>query len=170
MHKIILFIFLLFPSFLFAQNINNKYKMRQTDEGTLFFILPYKIPSCAPKQKELKVDVTYLSSRDSITINATLISKDEITLDSICFLYSDHKTINKPQLLFIQRKSNNWIYRFGFKLPYIDIKRAYENESSFKLTIYSKQNQFCYQFGDSKWEKSKKWMNQILHLIDLNSR
>ena len=110
--KIFLFIFLSISVFTTAENINKRYIMSQSESGTLFFILPQKVPSVASKLKSISIDITYLTSRDSVTINATLITKQKISLDSLGF-YSFLNTINKPQLIYVQKKSNNWIYRFG---------------------------------------------------------
>lgn len=167
--KIFLFIFLSISVFTTAENINKRYIMSQSESGTLFFILPQKVPSVASKLKSISIDITYLTSRDSVTINATLITKQKISLDSLGF-YSFLNTINKPQLIYVQKKSNNWIYRFGVKLPYSFLRRAYEDKTPFKLVLYSLNSQFCFQYTESKWKRNKKWMNEVLSLIDLNSQ
>lgn len=168
--KIFLFIFLSISIFTTAENINKRYKMSQSESGTLFFILPQKIPSVASELKCINIDITYLTNRDSVTINATLITKQKISLDSIGFYSLNLNAINKPQLIYVQKKSNNWVYRFGVKLPYSLLRQAYKEKTTFRLVLYSLNSQFCFQYPESKWEKNKKWMNEILSLIDLNSQ
>ena len=57
--------------------------MKTIENGQLYFVVPYDIPSLTAKTKALSADITYLTTSDSVTMNISVWSANELLTDSI---------------------------------------------------------------------------------------
>lgn len=170
--KLLYILFLLFTlNGVFAQNISKKYIMKTTEHGTLFFILPSQIPLSSSNNcnKNLTLDFTYLTKKDSITINSTFIAQTQERIDSILIHYNKEKQYHASFMIFYtQQKSNKWHYRISIPIPYSILRQAYMSEEPFTIEIISKKNSSKFSFPKQKWDKARSPMNQIFTVIEAN--
>lgn len=170
--KLLYLLLLLFSSNdISAQNISKKYVMKATEHGTLFFVLPSQIPlnesnNCS---KDLTFDLTYLTKKDSITINSTFITQTQERIDSIRLHYDQGKQYHASFTIFyVQQKSNKWHYRINMPIPYSILRQAYISEMPFTIEIISKKYISTFSYKKKEWDKARNTMNQIFTVIEAN--
>ena len=66
-----------------AVKIEERYVMKAIEEGQIYYISPYEISSQTNKIKPLMADVTYLTYSDSVTMNISVWTPQELLADSL---------------------------------------------------------------------------------------
>lgn len=154
---------------LYADKLADRYTVRPVQDGLLYFIKPYELPSLQRKIDAALIDVTYLVTWDSVTLNMSIVLPEVIGADSIVFTSDQSMTFAQFETFFIDsNKKNQFVHRYSCKVPYLYIKTLYNNEKPYRMTIYSKGRSFSYGFASRSWDKERKMMSQIFMLIDRN--
>lgn len=168
------YIFLLYIlcvcSVLFASSVEDRYVMKTFENGQLYFILPFDIPSQDTKVKALSADITYLTTADSVTVNMSVCYPSALTADSIVFSGDTHFASTDFQTFFIEMEGKQWLHRYSVRMPWGVLNQLYFQNPPFVLSVYAKERQLVYAFPDKKWEKEKKSIQQILQMITANKR
>ena len=160
--------FLLFSTY--AASLEDRYIMKNLENGQLYFILPFDIPSVTSKTKALSLDITYLTTSDSVTTNISVWTAQELQTDSIVFQGDTKIALNDFQTFFIERDGKLWLHRYSLRFPLKDLTFIYSGQCPFMIDIYAKGQEIHYSFPFKSWPKEQMWMNQILHIIDTNKR
>lgn len=153
-----------------AENIDEKYVMKPTKNGQLYFILPFEVPTSTPKCKPLSVDITYLSSNDSVVMNVSVLSANELKTDSIVIIGGIRILLSNFETFYIEKEGKLWHHRYSLHFLYCELSNLYASREPFLFRVYSGNQQIEYAFSMKKWEKERGWMKQILHIIDSNKR
>ena len=162
----------IFPYFAInAQKTEKSYIMSFYKDGLLFFILPQPIFKTSNNiaQKDFIFDITYLTKNDSSSFTATYTTKINFPADSIHIQDSDGSVISTPlKMIFIDKKSSQWIYRVRFMVSFELLRRLYISEYPYRVYIVSNKNRIEYQYSTNEWKKKRKKMNEILDIIKIN--
>lgn len=154
---------------LFAVKVEDRYVMKAFEGGQLYFVLPFDIPS-TDKQKDLSADITYLTNSDSVTLNITVRTPNELAPDSIVLQAGEHYNITDYETFYIERDNNLWVHRYSLRFPMAVLKRAYTSSAPYTLTVFAPGQTYSYAFAQRTWQKEQDWMNRLLHIIDTNRR
>lgn len=161
--------FTLLSMSLFAERLEDRFVSRSYTDGMLYFIEPFQLPSIS-KKEPIFLDVTYLTSQDSITLNMSVYYNEILQIDSICFVYDDTLKISKLLTFFIEKEKNKFVHRHSCRIPYFALLKMYQNEKQpFTMELFTDKGVFLYSYG-KKWEKERSWMIQIFQLISKNRR
>lgn len=155
---------------LFAVKIEDRYVMKAFEGGQIYFIVPYEIPAADAKDKPLLADVTYLTNADSVTMNISVRTPDELLADSVAIFAGERLPIPDYETFFIERDGKLWLHRYSLRYPLDTFKHIYTRPEPFTLCIYTHARTLRYAVTDKAWPKEQEWMNQILHIIDTNRR
>lgn len=171
MKKLFLFFcFFCFSSMMFALKIEERYIMKPHREGQLYFILPYNIPAENKNIKDLSVDITYLTNSDSVTMNISVWSENELKTDSIVLLGQRNISINDFDTFFIEKDGRKWLHRYSLRISWENLVDLYAIQNPFILNIYSESQNIRYTYSSKAWKSEQGWMNQILYLIARNKQ
>lgn len=151
-----------------AEKLSDRYTVRPVQDGLLYFIKPYEIPSQERKIDAASMDITYLVTWDSVTLNMSIYLPEVIGADSIVFTSEQSMTLTKFETFFIDSEKKKFVHRYSCRIPYTYIRSLYNNEKPYRMTIYSKGQSFAYGFPAKSWDKERKTMGQLFMLIDRN--
>ena len=151
-----------------AQKLEERYVSRILEDGILFFIKPFELPN-AGKGKTAELDLTYLNTEDSVTANISVYAPDILKTDSICLDGEGKRMcISGFKTFYIDKKGKNYIHRYSCTLPFSYWKELQKNESPYTINIYSGKDRIQYGYTTKAWNKERKWMLQIIYLIERN--
>ena len=154
----------------YSNKIEDRYVMRPLEKGQLYFIVPFDLPAQSAKTKEMSIDITYLTQSDSITMNMSVWSINELMTDSIVYVGEKKFVIRDFQTFFIEKDNKLWLHRYSVRFPLSNLALLYSETKPYKIIFYDRSNQIQYGYSLKQWEKEKNWMNQIIHIIITNKR
>jgi|SRR5690625_988806 len=152
-------------SFLQAQNINKHFISAQQEEGNLYFVFAQK--GFKKKKLNLTYDLTYLSSKDSITFNFSVKHHSVLKIDSIGLENEDLLLKEASKKLFIETKRRNWQHRYTSAFSFSDLEKFYEGSFP-QMILYTSGEEIKLDISKSKWKKQSSIIRKILQLIELN--
>lgn len=166
------FITLLLAQFLcissFSGNIKNKYKSYLTEKGTVYFIMPQKMPKAenSTAHKDLIFDVTCINTSDTVAVTATIHTTNPIK-DSLVVLTIPHgKTYSVPTIV-IYRDLNKKGYtnRLKFNIQ----KNTFSELFNASLPFYIDYGNGCvFAFKRKTWAEYQLLFNSVMNLMDLD--
>lgn len=165
-----LFLVLLVSLAALAVKIEDRYVMKAIEDGQIYYIAPYEISSQTNKIKPLMADVTYVTSDDSVTMNISVWTPQELLADSMVLRSGKQVFCRNFETFFVERDGKQWIHRYSLQFPLASLNAIYSASTPFLLSIYSKDQTVEYGYTDKVWPKEQDWMNQILHIIATNKR
>lgn len=153
-----------------AVKIEERYVMKAIEEGQIYYISPYEISSQTNKIKPLMADVTYLTYSDSVTMNISVWTPQELLADSLVLRSGKQVYCRNFETFFVERDGKQWIHRYSLQFPLASMNAIYAASTPFSLCVYAKGQTVEYGYTDKAWPKEQDWMNQILHIIATNKR
>ena len=153
-----------------AKKPEDRYVMKTFENGQLYFILPFDIPSLSVKTKPLSADITHLTTTDSVSLKISVWSVNELSADSIVLEGSERLVITDFETFFIEPDGKLWLHRYSMSFPLSILTRLYTSPLPFKLNVFANENKIQYGWKEKEWKKEQEWMNKILHIIDNNRR
>ena len=118
----------------------------------------------------MSVDITCLTQYDSVTVNMSVWSADELITDSIVFTGEKRITIHDFETFFIEKDKKLWLHRYSVKLSFSDLTILYSSTRPYNIFFYDKSISVKYGYPIKQWEKEKNWMDQVIHIITTNKR
>lgn len=163
----ILFALSLCISYIYAEKTEDRYVVRPVQEGLLYFIEPFEVPS-KDKMPAAELDITYIVSRDSFTLNMSIRLPEAIDADSIGLGSRTDTIVRDFHTFFIDKEKNRFKHRYSCTLPYTCLHTLYQSPMPYTLTIYAGGRKLQYGYAERAWSKERSWMQQILLLADKN--
>ena len=154
------FIFFLFLTTVCCQATRpKKYISSMTANGMIYHIPSLKIPKANKSQakKQLRYDITYLASEDSLSFTSTVISNEPFRTDSVCF----NSKYYAAEIFFVERKKRRFYSRINVRIPYKEYLELLLEEKPLSID-YGKQITFA--FNQKKWETEKVEILEVLNL------
>jgi hypothetical protein len=152
-------------NYLSAQKISKYYNSRHQENGTLYFILEQD--GFKNSISSFFYDLTYLTSSDSVTFNFSVITKDDISIDSIKLFNNENNMTSVSTRLFVESKKEKWIYRYSSKFLFKDLEIFY-NEGTPYINLFSKNNTIKLTIKQNKWDEQCAIIKKIFTLINHN--
>ena len=153
-----------------AVKLEDRYVMKAIEDGQIFFIAPYEISSQTGKIKPLMADVTYVTTNDSVTMNMSVWTPQELLADSLILRSGKQVYCRDFETFFVERDGKLWIHRYSIRFPLESLNAIYASSAPFTLTVYAQDQTVEYGYTAKAWPKEQDWMNQILHIIASNKR
>lgn len=150
--------------------LSDLYVMKPLENGHLYFVLPFNIPSITSKTRSVSVDITSLTCSDSVTVNMSVWKKTEIETDSIIFRSDRNFVIHDYQTFFIEKDEKLWLHRYSIRMLFKDLKYLYSAPKSFRIQVYSKDQLMEYEYTSRLWSKEGNNICQVLRIIESNKK
>lgn len=150
-----------------AQKISKYYTAMMQENGILYFIEPQHTFLNKKKHDKLSFDLTYLTTKDSVSLNFTYSGDTLRTIDSIGF-FQDERFSSIVSKIFIEANNKSWVHRYSSKFAFNDIYRIYQQKNSPAILIYTDNKTIQLELKNSKWEKKSSIVSKILTLIKAN--
>lgn len=157
--------FFCIPSF--SGNITKKYKSHLTEKGTVFFIMPQKMPKTkdGTAYKDLLFDITCLNTSDSISVTATIFAAHPITDSLVTIAIPQGHMFSIPtEIIYYDLSKKGYESRVRFHLLKNDLRQLFNAKQPFLLD-YGKGNVFS--FTTNKWTEKKGLINSIIDLMEI---
>ncbi len=153
-----------------AEKLEDRYVMKTIENGQLYFVVPYDIQSQTAKTKALSADITYLTTSDSVTMNISVWSSNELLTDSIVLKGTTQVVIRDFKTFFIEKDNKLWLHRYSLRYPFTSLALLYADTKPFMIDVCFGSQRITYGYSQKQWKKEQEWMNQVLHIIATNKR
>ncbi len=153
-----------------AVKLEDRYVMKTIEDGQIYYVAPYQISSKTKNIKPLMADVTYVTTNDSVTMNFSVWTPQELLADSITLRSGKLVYCRDFETFFVERDAKLWIHRYSMRFPLESLNAIYAASTPFVLSVYAKGQTVEYGYTANMWPKEQDWMNQILHIIASNKR
>ena len=153
-----------------AVNVGKMYRSIMTENGPLYFIMPQEMPKSkgSKAKKELLFDVTCHSQGDSLAITSTLYSATPYNEATATIMVPGEEPLRPSvEVIFSDVLKKGYNNRIKFTLHREQFMKLFNSPQSFVLD-FGQGNTFSY--SSSKWAKEKDLMNQIMTMIEINSK
>ncbi len=159
-----LFFFLLF---LFSFTLSwgaDRYSVKLTEKGNMYFFMPYKLKGTTGGRFEY--DMTLLSSRDSVSINMTLSSPlgrvQSVRLSSGEINYAT----SRYELYYQERRGSVFRTRIHIDCPMHVYRQLFDNSSPLVIEIRMKDGKrYSFGYKEKRWKKETAFVNEVLEMI-----
>lgn len=138
------------------------------DDGTLYFVLPKKMP----KQKESKAlkyllyDVTCLNAEDSVSFTSTHLSSSVYQYKEATIKTSGMEPLKAPiEVIFIDPKGKKYENRLRIRLSREDFKKLYKSPTPYVIDY---GNGMTFGLKAKDWAKESHFMNEVFIMIDMS--
>lgn len=153
-----------------AENYMKYILARYIENGTLFFVKPTKANIKEGEiKKALEFDITYISPKDTITLNASVQLAQPQKLDTlVCQSATGEVYSFETQRLYLQPRGSHWESRLSIAIPYAQWQKLLQAQQP---SIFSFNNNHktivSYQFTPKQWHRQQ-GIFQILDQIRRN--
>jgi hypothetical protein len=166
-----LFILLLIPDFSFGQKISKYYVSYPKESSILYFI---KAPGSWKNKNvhsSLNYDITYETTKDSLTFNFSYFDKNSLEPDSMVIKNENHIISNNVEKIFVDIKKKNFHYRYTSRFSFKDFKIFFDQGSNHveMELITQDQKHIVLTISLGKWSKQRDIIHKILALISMNN-
>ncbi|MFA0964467.1 hypothetical protein AB9P05_21855 [Roseivirga sp. BDSF3-8] len=136
-------------------------------EGTQYFIKPLSLDS-DESGEELLVDVTFRYKdevRDSAIVNFSVIGREIYKAIESLRIMNDGVSISDthPELIFNERKNDEFVSRFATKLPLGKVKELFENDE-WQFQLYTDKGTITFE-PTGKASKAINVLNEKVFVI-----
>lgn len=164
----LLLFFLCAWQFAAAQKIARQYTASLQANGTLYFIEPRLTFKSSQEPAELAYDLTYLDSKDSVTLNFTYISPMLKNIDSLRLTAGSLSLSSPSKKIFIEDDKNDWKHRYSSRFLYADLARLMQQQETLALVLEDNNTSTVLTAAARKWKKQAAVLGKIFHLIEAN--
>ncbi|TAJ10103.1 hypothetical protein DMA11_19445 [Marinilabiliaceae bacterium JC017] len=151
-----------------AQNISKAYSSLLQKDNVLYFIFPHDGFRNHQLGSEFEYDMTYLSEKDSVTLNFSYFDEQERTITGLEFVIADKKITNSAKRIFVDNKKSKWHYRYSTKLLFNDLKDLFLQQNCPQLTLLTPKEKIMLSIKTGKWKKQAMINSKIFKLICYN--
>lgn len=153
-----------------AQKINKTYVTKNTDKGTLYFIMPIDGLFGNGKYNSVTMDITHTAPGDSVRINYTFIQPTFSAVDSVALNTAGKEKVFAVEKLYVEpAKKSMWLHRYGFNISKNEVREFFSGATPSSILIYSNGKTIEYSAADSKKRKDKTVIiNSVFDIIENN--
>ena len=150
-----------------AQNPSAYYVSTKHPTGILYFIRPQTCFKNPKTNTDWILDVTYLNSKDSATINFSYFDSENINLETITISYNNWQYQATLKRIFVEADKKQWHYRYTFNIPFSQLVLFYRTKAPV-ITISTNSSRTIPIHTVKKWEKNADVNNRIIQIIQKN--
>ncbi|HLS30904.1 MAG TPA: hypothetical protein VK021_08615 [Flavobacteriaceae bacterium] len=152
----------------FSQNISKYYTSSTQANGTLYFIEPKEEFQNKQAKQGLVYDLTYLTSKDSISLKFTFTDKESRAIDSIRLQNDQNSITGSTKKLFIDLKRKTWQHRYAADFDFDNLAEFYQQAENPKIIVYYSGKSTTLSIKTRKWKKEAQVLSKIFNLIEQN--
>lgn len=156
----------------YAQDLSKYCKVSRAEKGQLYFVFPQKIASLGDeKTKDIELDYTYLSARDSVTILMSYYSKEPSKISSITIIGGGVElSCSEVTYLYQEAKGKYWLSRLRAVVPFELWKQSELSAYPAEYHLRGAEGSTIarYRHRDAKWKKREALRRKFFELISLN--
>ena len=149
-----------------AQNPSAYYVSSMQSTGILYFVRPQTYFRNLNTNADLIMDVTYLNSRDSATINFSYFDRENINLETINISYDSWQYQTDVKRIFVEMKKKQWHYRYTFDIPFEQLELFYKTNAPV-ISLAAGSRTINIQ-PIRRWRKNSEINNLIIQIIQKN--
>lgn len=151
-----------------AQDIRDRYVVRQEEDGTIYHTLPVTLFE-REESGDLTFDITYKTERDGrATLNFTFRMGEPTPLDSVCFR-SGRTTISGPvKRFYVEPSKREWVHRYSLEAAVEPFYRFFDAEAEASVTLYSGGRAYRYEARRRAWHAYAPVGFRIFEMIRCN--
>ncbi|GHT25592.1 hypothetical protein FACS189430_12230 [Bacteroidia bacterium] len=149
---------------MYAQDLKKYYVSSIQPAGILYFILPQTNFTNPASHTGFSMDVTYLDSGDSATVNFTYSDPANIELRSITFAYLEWGYRAPVKRIYIDTNKNLWVYRYTFAIPFRDLSLFYRTKEP-QITLTTDSGAIPLKAEKAQWKKNADISGRIIGMI-----
>lgn len=167
-------VFLIFslsaPFSVTGQKLTRYYTAALLDSGTLYFIFPLDDFQEKVTKSRLIFDISYLSSRDSATVNFSYFLPSARPADSLTFQSPDKVTNCPSTKLFMDiENQQKWHHRFTCTIHLKDLALFFQSVVPPEIIIATNEGRHVYRIKKSQWKKQGNIISTVFQMIEANS-
>lgn len=146
-----------------------RYISKVTEDGILFHVSKMKMPIAVNSQasKPMNFDVTIISSIDSVTMTATLISKEPLHVDSVRILSSELVCHLPLEVYYIEKHGQSFYNRVALHISLHEYGKLYKAMTPYLVAFDDVKT---FQYKKNKWDKERQKMLDFLSIVELNKK
>ena len=154
----------------FAEKTEDRYIMRHTMQGQLFFISENIFPS-TDRTFELPFDITYLNTSDSVSVKMTVPSSTLTHVDSVALVLTEYRYVCPVVYsIYKEKEKKHWIHRCDCAFSYEAIKMSMTHPTAPQFVVYTAAGAHAYAMPEKQWQKLLIHLQEIFMLIDASKR
>jgi hypothetical protein len=174
--RIFLTAFLLWASVLIpslavhGQKLNKYYTSSIIEGGTLYFVFPFGDFQEATTKTPLIFDISYISSRDSATLNFSYFHSSALPASSLILKSADIVVTCPARKLFIDLENHQkWHHRYSTTVRMSDLSRFFQSAIPPEIIVTTDDGPLLYRIGKGRWNKQGRIVSSIVQMIQANS-
>jgi hypothetical protein len=153
-----------------GQKLTRYYTAALIDSGTLYFIFPLDDFQERVTKSRLIFDISYLSSRDSATVNFSYFLPSARPADSVTFHSPDKVIMCRATKLFIDVENHQkWHHRFTTTIHLNDLARFFQSAIPPEIIITTNEGRHVYRIKKYHWKKQGNIISTVFQMIEANS-
>lgn len=151
-----------------AQSADKRLNNYTTDKGDVYFIGEKKLESNNKDIKKFGFDMTYVSHRDSVTVNFTVITKNHGDISKLTIGNGTFTTVaSNVNLLYHEIKGKYYVIRTTSQVSYKDIKKLYTSPEPVIFNFTNTEGKTdSAEYTASDWKKEIEVFDKIFYIIN----
>lgn len=153
-----------------AQKLSKYYTSSMQENGVLYFVEPKQEFKNNKENSKFTYDLTYLTTKDTVSLNFTYLDNTFRVIDSISIIQGNKRISSDAGKIFIETHKKFWKHRYSSNFLFNDINLLFQQEKSPTVVIYYENNSTQLGIKKSKWIKQSAVISKILMLIKANKK
>lgn len=154
-----------------AQDVRKRYTSLITENGSLYFVYPRKLAATGNPggKKSLPLDLTYLTSADSVFFTVSLCIPGSRSVDSVRVESAAGIQISAvPERIYVDARRSGYEHRLRFGIPFRQAHRIYEEASPYVLHFATAGGVYSYAFTTKVWSRERTVIGRIFEIFEIN--
>ena len=153
-----------------GQKLTKSYTSAILDSGILYFIFPLDDFQEREEKSRLIFDISYLTSRDSATVNFSYFLSSAHPADSLTLRSGDHVSTCPARKLFMDIENHQkWHHRFTATIHLTDLAHFFQSPFPPEIIIATQDDHLIYRIRKNHWKKQGSIISSIIQIIQANS-
>lgn len=153
-----------------AQKTSKYFTSSMQDNGVLYFIEPKQEFRNNTEHCKLLFDLTYLTTKDSVTLNFTYFDNEIRKIDSLSFIQNNIKNSTHTKKVFIESEKNKWKHRYSAKFSFDDLDYLFKQKKKASILTHYNGKSIRLEIKKRNWEKQSGILSKILLMIKANQK
>lgn len=154
-----------------AQKITKYYTSSMQENGMLYYIEPKQEFKNKKEHCKFSYDLTFLSTKDTVSLNFTYSDNIIREIDSISFIQAKSKRLSSNAAkIFIETNKSQWNHRYSSKFSLNDLDLIFKQKEKVSILIFYKGNSVMLEIKKREWKKKSYIISKIIALIKANKK
>jgi len=150
-----------------AQNIAKRFIRVLQPDGNLYFVLPQTNFRSQNARENFIMDIAFLDSKDSATVNFTFFDRDLLIPKTITMVYDNWQYQTSVKQIYAEPERRRWQYRYTFDIPFEQLI-LFNRASKPVITISTDSSPSISFHTVRRWKKNQEINMMIIRIIQTN--